>query len=65
MAVIELEGGSESPLGSTHADQKEELTEVLPEAVAVLEENVTHVQEAVGSTVQGLADSTRFLFSAC
>ena len=59
VAVIELEGGSESA-GVTHADQKEEMTEVLPEEVAVLEEKVTNVQEAVGSTIQSFADSTRF-----
>ena len=59
VAVIELEGESE-PIGVTQADQKEELTEIFPESVSVLEENVTHVQEAVGSTVQGLADTTRF-----
>lgn len=59
VAVIEMEGGSEST-GAAHADQKEELTEILPEEIVVLEEKVANVQELAGSTVQSLADTTRF-----
>ncbi len=59
VAVIEMEGGSESA-GATHADQKEELTEILPEEIAVLEEKVANVQELVGSSAPSLADTTRF-----
>ncbi len=59
VAVIEMDGESESA-GVTHADQKEESTEILPEEVVVLEEKVGNVQELVGSSPQSLADTTRF-----
>lgn len=55
VAVIEMEGGSDSA-DSADTEHKEEITEVLPEEAAVLEENVANVQEFVSST----ADTTRF-----
>jgi len=59
VAVIELEGGSESA-GATHTDQKEEMTEDLPEEVAVLEDEVANGLELVGGAAQSSADTTRF-----
>ncbi len=59
VAVIEMEGGSDSTEGSD-TEHKEEITEVLPEEAADLEENVANVQELVGSTAQSVADTTRF-----
>jgi 2-oxoglutarate dehydrogenase E2 component (dihydrolipoamide succinyltransferase) len=59
VAVIEMEGGSDSTEGAD-TEHKEEITDVLPEEAAVLEENVANVQDLVGSTAQSVADTTRF-----
>ncbi|WP_297692100.1 dihydrolipoamide acetyltransferase family protein [uncultured Eudoraea sp.] len=59
VAVIEMEGGSDSTEGAV-AEHKEEIKEVIPEEAGVLEENVANVQEYVASTAQSTADTTRF-----
>ncbi|UCD59737.1 MAG: 2-oxo acid dehydrogenase subunit E2 [Flavobacteriaceae bacterium] len=59
VAVIEMEGGLDVA-DTTDSEQIEEITEVLPEEAAVLEENVANVQELVGSKTQSTADTTRF-----
>ena len=59
VAVIEMEGGSDVA-DTADSEQKEEITEVLPQEASVLEENVANVQELVGSATQSIADTTRF-----
>jgi 2-oxoglutarate dehydrogenase E2 component (dihydrolipoamide succinyltransferase) len=59
VAVIEMEGGSDSTEGAD-TEYKEEIAEVIPEEAGVLEENVANVQEFVASTAQSTADTTRF-----
>ncbi|NNL02503.1 MAG: 2-oxo acid dehydrogenase subunit E2 [Eudoraea sp.] len=59
VAVIEMEGGSDSTEG-VDTEHKEEIAEVIPEEAAVLEEDVAYVREFVASTAQSTADTTRF-----